>query len=118
LAMERSARRPPIDELDAADLDDAMPRGGLESSRFGIEDYLSRHGSSSVGRRYIAGLGSKFKVPYKIRARHEFRAPRGAVRMVERRNSCLARILYGTSYRRSAFSRPSFASASARSFSM
>src|SRR5690606_32049624 len=48
IAMERSARRPPVDDLAAADLDDAVSRGGLEPGGFGIEDYLSRHCSSSV----------------------------------------------------------------------
>src|SRR5690606_17757009 len=61
IAVERSSRRAAIDQLDAADLDDSMPRGRLEPGRFGIEDYLSRHCSSSVGDRYIAGVGAKKK---------------------------------------------------------
>src|SRR5690606_10338132 len=51
IAMERSARRPPVDQLDAADFNDAVSRGGLEPGCFGIEDYLSRHCSSSVRDR-------------------------------------------------------------------
>ena len=41
VAMEAVLRRPAIDELDAADLDDPMARGRLEARGFGIEDDLT-----------------------------------------------------------------------------
>ena len=38
--MERAAGAPPVDELDAADLDDAMAQLRLEPGGFGVEDDL------------------------------------------------------------------------------
>src|SRR5581483_6799064 len=40
IAMKAPAGRAPIDELDAADLDDPMSEAGLETRRFRIEDDL------------------------------------------------------------------------------
>src|SRR3546814_17304498 len=41
IGVEGPARFAPVDQLDASDFDQSVPRPGIESRRFGVEDYLS-----------------------------------------------------------------------------
>ena len=55
VAMEAPARSAAIDQLDAADLDDAMPELGLESRGLGIQNDLS-HGAASLQKQSVDRL--------------------------------------------------------------
>ena len=55
VAMEHPARAPAIDDLDAADLDDAVPQLGLEAGGFGVEDDLTHGGGD--GRKGLEDSG-------------------------------------------------------------
>src|SRR3546814_7863291 len=41
IGVEGPARFAPVDQLVASDFDQSVPRPGIESRRFGVEDYLS-----------------------------------------------------------------------------
>src|SRR5262249_16991053 len=54
VAMEAAVRRSPIDELDAADLDDPVPGLGLGTRRLRVENDL-KHRRGSIRRRVSSG---------------------------------------------------------------
>ena len=59
VAMETVTGQLPVLDLDRANLDDAMSQFGLESSRFGIQDYLAHVPSSIASMASLAAWSTR-----------------------------------------------------------